>query len=75
MYRFNDKEELLDFIRNEVLTTQEAIEYLEVTPQAFSSLVKRKKVIPIKEKLYLKSDLEVRKKEAEQLKKKYRPYD
>lgn len=78
-YHLKNRKEVEEFIINEVFTTHEAIELLGVTRQNLNSLVKRGKLKPIKElpreKLFLKSDLIQRKKEQEELRKKYRPYD
>lgn len=78
-YHLKSRKEVEEFIINEVLTTGEAIELLGITRQNLNSLVKRGKLKPIKElpreKLFLKSDLMQRKKEQEELRKKYRPYD
>ncbi|WP_214483089.1 helix-turn-helix domain-containing protein [Bacillus sp. SM2101] len=78
-YSFNSKKELIEFIQDEILTTPEAIEYLGISKQALNKAVFHGKVTPVKEvpriKLFLKSDLDVRRKEAEELRKKYRPYD
>jgi len=79
MYSFKDRDELRTFIASEVLTTSEAIELLGVTRQRLHQMVKAGKLIPIKElprdRLFLRSDVEDRKKELEALRKKYRPYD
>jgi len=61
------------------MTAPEVTDYLGITKQNLSSLVKRGKLVPVKEsggiRLFLRSDVEQRKKEAEILKEKYRPYD
>lgn len=78
-YKINNKEEFIEFVKTEVLTSSEALELLEVSRQSLNSLVKRGKIVPIKElsreKLYLKEDILARKEEAKTLKNKYRPYD
>lgn len=74
-----NREEIIKMVQNEVLTAPEVIEYLEISKQSLSSLVKRGKLVPIKEvgsvRLFLRCDVEERKKEAVELKEKYRPYD
>ena len=76
---FKTEEELRQFLAKEVLTTPEASEFLGISKQAMNSLVQRGKLKPIKEfkaiKLFLRSEIEERKKEADELKKKYRPFD
>ncbi|TES56215.1 DNA-binding protein [Halalkalibacterium halodurans] len=59
--------------------TSEASEFLDVSRQRMSELIRAKKITPIKKSrgssLFLREDLEQKKKELEQLRKKYRPYD
>jgi len=79
MYRFNDVEELKAFIKEYVMTTSEVLEYLGIKRPALNSLIHRGKLKPIKQEkavtLFFREDIEARKREADQLKKKYRPYD
>ena len=79
MNPFKTEEELRQFLAKEALTTPEAMELLGITKQALNSLVQRGKLKPLKElktvKLFLRLELLERKNEAEELKKKYRPYD
>jgi hypothetical protein len=79
VYKFDSKEELLTFISQEVLTTSEAIKFLEISRQRMSKLINDGKVIPIKklrgDSLFFRADIEEKKKELEQLRKKYRPYE
>lgn len=74
-----DRDELIRIIQENVLTAAEATEMIGGTKQNFSSLVKRGKLTPIKEagsvRLFLKSDVLERKREAEALRDKYRPYE
>ncbi|MET3943178.1 ArsR family metal-binding transcriptional regulator [Paenibacillus sp. PvP094] len=74
-----ERDELIRIINENVLTSAEAVEMLGGSKQNLSSLVKRQKLVPIKEsgsvRLFLKSDVEERKREAEQLREKYRPYE
>ncbi|QYY44803.1 helix-turn-helix domain-containing protein (plasmid) [Aneurinibacillus thermoaerophilus] len=78
-YNFDTKEQLKKFIADEVLNSAEAIEYLGISRARLSQLIKDEKLIPIKklqrDSLFLKSDLEEKKKEMEKLRKKYRPFD
>ena len=77
--QFNNREELERFFEHDVLTTAQAMEIIEVNRSRMSALVKEGKLKPIKEgrssNLFLRSDIEEKKKELEQLRKKYRPYD
>ena len=79
MNPFKTDEELRQFLAREVLITSEALELLWITRQALNTLAQNGKLKPIKEfkavKLFLRSEVEARKKEAAELKKKYRPYD
>lgn len=79
MRNFKSDDELKAFIHDEVLTTSEAQEYLKVSRETLSSLVKRGKLIPVKKvgrvTLFWKDDLKQRKEESEQLRPKYRPYE
>jgi hypothetical protein len=78
-YQFNSRQELEDFIRNEVLTTSEVKEILKVTRQRLHALVSSEKLKPIKrlksESLFLRTDVERLQAELQEARKKYRPYD
>ncbi|MGE6516624.1 helix-turn-helix transcriptional regulator [Lysinibacillus sphaericus] len=78
-YSFNTKDEFIKLVQSEILTTSEVLEELQITRQALNSLVKRGKLVPVKElsrdKLYLREDIESRKEAAKELHTKYRPYD
>ncbi|MBO2944901.1 DNA-binding protein [Paenibacillus sp. F411] len=67
-YNFASKEELADWISNELVSTAEAIEILESTRQNLHSFVKRGKLTPVKEtnreRLFWRSDVLARKEEA-----------
>ncbi|QNO14909.1 DNA-binding protein [Alkalicella caledoniensis] len=60
-YSFRSKEELLNFIAAEVITTTEALEILGCSRQYIGQLVKDEKLIPIKRmhnaSLFLRSDV------------------
>ena len=79
MYQFKNDQELKNFIEKQVLTSKETVEFLGITRQRLSTLIKNGKLFPIKklrgESLFLKKDLEEKKYELEALRKKYRPYD
>lgn len=78
-YESKSKEDFIALVQSHVLTSSEVIEYLGITRQSLSSLVKRGKLTPIKEvnrdRLFLREDVEVRKEVAESLHDKYRPYE
>lgn len=74
-YKSYSKEDFIKLVQSEVLTSSEV---LEVSRQSLNSLVKRGKLIPVKElnrdKLFLREDVERRKEESKELQAKYRPY-
>ncbi|MEG7335689.1 helix-turn-helix domain-containing protein [Bacillus sp. 0102A] len=78
-YHLKSRQEVEDFIRREVLTTNEAAELLGVNRARMSQLISSGKLNPIKKlrgiSLFLRTDLEEKKKELEAGRKKYRPYD
>ncbi|MDA1558966.1 DNA-binding protein, partial [Bacillus cereus] len=73
------REEVESFIREEVLITAEAMEILDVNRSRMSAMVKAGKLTPIKKlgnvSIFLKSDIEAKKEELEELRAKFRPYD
>lgn len=77
--QLGSRKEVEDFIRNEVLTTSEVTEIMGVTRQRVSKMISDGKLIPVKklrgDSLFLRIDVEEKKKELEELRKKYRPYD
>lgn len=78
-YHLNTKEEVDNFVRNEVLITAEAMEILNVNRSRMSAMVKAGKLTPIKKlgnvSIFLKADIEAKKEELEELRAKFRPYD
>lgn len=74
-----ERDDLIRIIQENVLTSAETAELLGVSKQNLLSLVQRGKLQPVKEsgsvRLFLKSDVEERKREAEALREKYRPYE
>ncbi|PGV31474.1 DNA-binding protein [Bacillus cereus] len=66
-------------MREEVLITAEAMEILDVNRSRMSAMVKAGKLTPIKKlgnvSIFLKSDIEAKKEELEELRAKFRPYD
>ena len=61
-YDLKSREEVEDFIRNEVLTAPEAIEILGITRARMSQLIKQGKITPVKKldkvSLFLRVDVE-----------------
>ncbi|WP_437132684.1 helix-turn-helix domain-containing protein [Bacillus atrophaeus] len=78
-YHLKSRQEVEDFIKTEVLTTPEAQEILGVKRARMYQLIRDDKLVPIKKlekvSLFLRSDVEQKKKELEASRKKYRPYD
>ncbi|MEK3933998.1 DNA-binding protein [Sporosarcina sp. FSL W7-1349] len=76
-YKFATTEELLDFLKEELLSAAEAAEVLDISKARLGQLVKDGKLIAVKEqpKMFLKSVVLEKKEELESLRKKYRPYD
>ncbi|RJS58995.1 helix-turn-helix domain-containing protein [Bacillus sp. PK3_68] len=78
-YHLKNREEVERFVIEQVLTTSKAIEILSVTRQKMKSLISTKKITPVKklnrETLFLRSDIEARKAEQDELRKKYHPFD
>lgn len=60
-YTFSDKDQLIHFICNEIITTAEATELLECSRQYLDELVSKGKITPIKTinrvRLYWKNDI------------------
>lgn len=78
-YDLKSRQEVEDFIRNEVLTAPEAIEILGITRARMSQLIKQGKITPVKKldkvSLFLRADVEEKRKELEVLREKYQPYN
>ncbi|KOS61732.1 helix-turn-helix domain-containing protein [Lysinibacillus agricola] len=78
-YSFNSKEDFIKLVQTEILTSSEVLEELQISRQSLNSLVKRGKLVPIKElprdRMFLREDVEARKEAAKELHAKYRPYD
>ncbi|MBK3495722.1 DNA-binding protein [Viridibacillus sp. YIM B01967] len=78
-YKVTNKEEFISLVQSEILTSSEVLDELQISRQALNSLVKRGKLVPVKElsrdKLFLRENVESRKEAAKELHTKYRPYD
>ncbi|SMO55215.1 helix-turn-helix domain-containing protein [Melghirimyces algeriensis] len=76
--KFKDREDLVRFLADQILTTAEVMEILGVTRQNITRLVKKGDLTPIKEgsvKLYLREEVEELKPRLEKLREQFRPYD
>ena len=76
-YKFENIEELIEFLNDELISAAEAIEILDISKARIGKLVKDGKLVAVKEqpKMFLKSMVLEKKEELEELRKKYRPYD
>ncbi|MEK5038897.1 DNA-binding protein [Sporosarcina sp. FSL K6-3457] len=78
-YKVETKDEFIALVQTEILTSSEVLNELQISRQALGSLVKRGKLVPVKElsrdKLFLREDIESRKAASQELNAKYRPYD
>ncbi|MEB8671632.1 helix-turn-helix domain-containing protein [Bacillus cereus] len=79
MYKFEDKEKFLSFLYDEVLTTSEVMAVLGISKVRISTMIKDGKLVPFKKmervSLFLREDIEEKKKELEVLREKYRSYE
>ncbi|MEC0584395.1 helix-turn-helix domain-containing protein [Bacillus mojavensis] len=75
-FHLRGRQEVEDFIHNEVLSTTEVAEILDVNKQRMSALINTERIIPVKKigrtSLFLRQDVETLKKELE-ANQKYRP--
>lgn len=73
-----NKEEAICFLNRYFLSTNEAIELLDISKANFYSLIARGKITKIKKGtlvLYYREEIEERKRTAYYLRGKYRPFD
>ncbi len=66
-----DREELIKLIKDSVMESAEVLEYLGISKQRLSNLNAQGKLIAIKKGIYLRQDVEERKKEQGELREKY----
>ncbi|MFE6232555.1 helix-turn-helix domain-containing protein [Bacillus subtilis] len=75
-FHLRGRQEVEDFIHNEVLSTTEVAEILNVNKQRMSALINTERIIPVKKigrtSLFLRQDVEDLQKELE-ANQKYRP--
>jgi len=78
-YHLKNRKQVEDFIQNEVFTSTEAQEILNVNRQRMSKLFEDGRIQPMKKTgrvtLFLKNEVEQLKRDLEEGRKKYRPYD
>ncbi|KIQ88539.1 DNA-binding protein [Bacillus sp. L_1B0_8] len=81
-YHFNSREELMQFMENDILTVTEASELMGFSRQRFNKLVSEGRLIPIMKaksmkspNLFLRSDVEQLHQELKALRGKYRPHE
>lgn len=70
-----NREDLIKLIQENTMDSAEVVEYLGISKQRLSDMNRQGKLIAIKKGIYLKCDVEERKKEQDELRQKYRPYD
>ncbi|EKS8366714.1 DNA-binding protein [Bacillus thuringiensis] len=77
MYIINIREELQSFLKDEILTSEEARKVLIISKQRMSQLLAESRIIPISKvgqvNLYWRKDVNLLKQELVRLRKKYRP--
>ncbi|KJJ41843.1 DNA-binding protein [Bacillus subtilis] len=75
-FHLRGRQAVEDFIHNEVLSTTEVAEILNVNKQRMSALINTERIVPVKKigrtSLFLRQDVETLKKELE-ANQKYRP--
>ncbi|KQL48122.1 DNA-binding protein [Bacillus sp. FJAT-21955] len=78
-YHLTNRQQVEDFVVNEVLTSLEVQEVLNVNRQRISQLLNNGRLKPIKKigktTLFLKSDIKRLEKELGENRKKYRPFE
>lgn len=77
MYIINSRDELQSFLKDEILTSEEARKVLIISKQRMSQLLAENRIIPISKvgqvNLYWRKDVDFLKQELVQSRKKYRP--
>lgn len=65
------RDEIVNIIRDEIMTTKEVLEYLDISKPRLTTLNHNEVLKPIKKGLYLRCDVEKRKEEQQELRAKY----
>ncbi|KMQ11287.1 DNA-binding protein [Bacillus cereus] len=77
MYELRNKEDVEKFVNENVLTTSEAMEALNINRARLNVLVKKGRIVPLKQtknmSLFWKPEVEQLEKELVELRKKYGP--
>ncbi|KRU40023.1 helix-turn-helix domain-containing protein [Clostridium sporogenes] len=66
-----DREELIKIIQENTMDSSEVAKYLGISKSRVSNLNRDKKLVAVKKGIYLKMDVEERKKNQEDLRKKF----
>ncbi|AZV58818.1 DNA-binding protein [Clostridium sp. AWRP] len=66
-----DRDELIKLIKDNTMDSSEVVEYLGISKQRLSDMNRQGKLIAIKKGIYLREDVEKRKLEQSDLRKKY----
>lgn len=77
-FTFDTVEDLLMYVRGNVLTSPEAMELLDVSRARLSQLIRDGKIDTIKDNgahLFYKPHIEAKRIELEELRRKYRPFE
>ncbi|WP_144482317.1 helix-turn-helix domain-containing protein [Bacillus pumilus] len=78
-YHLKNRQQVEDFMKNEVLTSAEAQKLLNVNRQRLSKLIEEGRILPVKKEgrvtLFIRSDVDLLKVDLEAGRRKYRPYE
>lgn len=66
-----EREKLIKLIQENTMDTSEVVEYLGISKQRLSDMNRTGKLVAVKKGIYLKADVETRKIEQNELRKKY----
>lgn len=76
--KYASKEQQLNLLNHYFMSTKEALDTLQISQQSFHSLINRNKLTRIKKAgvtLYFREEIEGRKRQQEELRRKYRPFE
>lgn len=66
-----DRDELFQFISENIMDTNEVMDYLGISRQRLYDLIKKDILVPIRKGIYLKKDVQKRKEKQGELREKY----
>lgn len=66
-----NREELIKLIQDKTMESSEVLEYLGISKQRLSNMNTQGKLVAVKKGIYLKQDVQARKEEQGELRKKY----